>query len=176
MAHELDGKSSIVHPVLSRECKALDRKVCIDLGTCKGSKLLSPSPSVNSISPVEVTPIEYRHGNTKMMLYSRVKVELITREILVRIYQLLNLKSNIEVKVLETPLYYIVQYSDKCPILINKKSGRLHVIKNLGYPKEIEEHQASILLSILNRHGMVADFSTRRISIPYGRNLENKEK
>lgn len=129
------------------------------------------------MEPVEIQPLEYQSKTTRrFMYYTRIRSELLTRDVLLRIYQLMNLKQGVEMKVLETPNYYMVQYANKCPILINKKIGRLYAIENLGYQKEVMEHQASILLGILNRHGLVEGMNYKRISVGNGGNSINKEK
>jgi len=142
--------------------------------TCKGVTSSKVPSSGNSV--VEVQPIECQSRTVRrFMSYTKIRTELLTREVLLRIYQLMNLKPGTEIKIMETPNYYIVQYADKCPILIHKKTGRLHIIENLGYRKEVMEHQASILLGILHRHGLVEGMNYKRIHVTNGGKSENNE-
>lgn len=144
--------------------------------SCKAVTSSQSSASGNPVSTKEIQPIEYQSRTVRrFMSYTKIRTELLTREVLLRIYQLMNLKPGTEIKIMETPNYYIVQYADKCPILIHKKTGRLHIIENLGYRKEVMEHQASILLGILHRHGLVEGMNYKRIHVTNGGKSENNE-
>lgn len=130
--------------------------------------------SVSKYRIIEVLPIEHQSKYSgRQVNYVRTRVDLVTYETLRRMYEGMNTKE--EVKILETPNFYIIQYGKKPPILVNRRSGRLFEIQGLGYSKEEIEHQAATLLSIWNSRGLVEGMVRGRINLLNGGNLEKKE-
>jgi len=122
----------------------------------------------------EILPIEHETKTTgRQVNYARTKVELVTLETLRQMYQSI---AREEVKIMDTPKFYIIQYGNKPPILVNKENGRLYYIDGLGYDKGQIEHQAATLLNIWYRRGLVEGYQRTRIILQKGGKLENTEK
>lgn len=94
-------------------------------------------------------------------MYRRVKVELLTKETLLSLYDLS--KARARVQVLETPNFFLVQYPGKPFIAISRLDGRLYTLYNQGFTLGEMQHQASILLRILKKFDLVEELKYKRI-------------
>lgn len=109
----------------------------------------------------EVVPVQHESKSTRRLyLYKRIKVEALSGESLRKIYSLINLKR--EVRVLDTPNYFLIQYEGKPVIVLGRKDGRVCGIEGDGFTQEQREHQASIVIRILKPYGLVEDLHFKR--------------
>lgn len=84
-------------------------------------------------------------------------------------YGLLNIKGT--VNVFETPSFIGVQYDNKPLVLISKTNGRLYCIEG-EYPLKYQQHQASFVLRILKKFGLVENVHYRRIKMGEKKEIE----
>lgn len=155
-------------------CRTMSKRIKRISGYSLSKRMIKDSLDKHTIR--EISPIEHNTSKEgRLVDFSRIRVELIDTEAIERIYNSLNIRRGTRVKVLETPNYFLVQYGNKPPILVNRRNGRLYEIEGLGYPKEQVEHQASILLNIWKRQGLVEGMTRRRISLANGGKIRNLE-
>lgn len=132
-----------------------------------GSILLSGRSKLSSNSRLEtkeikeVTPIKYHKDYFQILFYKRIETESLTREMLLRFYELLETKK--PVFILEVPNYFLIQYDSKPIILVSKKDGRLYSFFDQGFKKGEIEHQASFVIRILKKYGLVEGVRYKKV-------------
>ena len=114
----------------------------------------------------EVTPIQYHGSTAQVFSYKRIKVECLTKETLKRFYTLLRLTR--PVSILETPTLFLIQYEGKPIIVLKKLDGRLYSFQGQGFPEKEIEHQASFVIRILKKFGLVEDLHIKKIKVIRG--------
>jgi len=97
----------------------------------------------------------------QVLLYERIKTELITKEFLKGIYQLVNAKENITI--MEVPNFFYIQYASRPVILINRINGRLYANFSQGFTEGEIQHQASFVIRILKKFGLVKNVQYKNI-------------
>lgn len=149
---------------LYRPSKTVKASLCIenDLGNSLDIKL------------IEIVPIEYKRYFKRLITYKRIKTEKITKIGLLRIFELINAQQPLQV--LDSPKFFITQYASKPILFISKDLGRIYSYKELGFQKEVLEHQASILITILNRVNLVEDLHYSNLPLNGGKNKNSKNK
>lgn len=123
----------------------------------------------------KVTPIEYKSPwRGKLYTYGKIKTDQLSRSVLERLFEIANAQKKIHV--IETPSYLITQYELKPSLFISKDDGKIYALSDAGFEKKAVEHQASILLTILNRMGLVIDVHCKNIRLNGGKvnnNIKN---
>lgn len=135
-----------------------------DLPTILGSPSYLSSKNISSNANCfrEIVPVKFKSKKYRqVLLYKRIKVELLTKETLLSLYNLSNTKA--QVQILETPNFFLVQYPTKPFIAISRIDGRLYTLYTQGFTLEELQHQASILLRILNRFKLVEELKYRKL-------------
>ena len=111
----------------------------------------------------EVIPVQYHNPWRKeQFFYIKIKVEKLTRMALIGLFRDKNSRS--ELRVIESPRYFITQFEDKPPIYINRQNGRLYCL-DMGYDLKNVEHQASFIIRILRSVGLVEDCTSKTMIV-----------
>jgi len=146
--------------------RRMDMKRLSGLKSQSGDSKNKHLESVNYLCK-EIVPVQHHGTNLQLFMYKRLKVELLSKETILRVYE--GCGSSLPISVLETPQFFYIQYPSKPVILINRNNGRLYCIEG-EYDKAYQEHQASLVVRILTQY--VEDLSSTRI----GGKFVNKNK
>jgi len=126
---------------------------------CISSEKWDESIDVSKIIPI--VPFHY-HGNWRQrIVYGRILTDRLTKMEIKRLFEEVHAKEIPDI--IDKNGYIEFQYVEKPTIMISKKDGKIYCEqKELEkYDMKYIEHQASILVTILNK-GRRVDFLTRK--------------
>lgn len=106
----------------------------------------------------EVKPLDYSKGQIRKINYKRISEVILTTRKLKRLWKVSHAKKR--PLILEDEEYIHFQYPKKPIILIRKENGKLY---SLIEPNRWIQHQAFILLAILDSSGFVEDYKRHLI-------------
>ena len=120
----------------------------------------------------ETKPIEYSRRGRRILTYRKVRTEHLSKEGLRESYKALAFRETPDI--IESTRGLLIQYRNKPPMFISKETGKVYSPKD-SWPRKEVEHQASLLLRVLNSLGLVEEY--KRVSIPKKRGRrEEREK
>lgn len=107
--------------------------------------------SGESLNVASVVPYHYHGTWRQRIIYGRVLTDGLTKEEIKRIFEEANAKEIPDI--IEKQDRFEVQYANKPSLIILKKDGKIYCEKSIleKFDRKLIEHQASILLTILNK-------------------------
>lgn len=125
------------------------------------STLFSCCLSGETLDVSRVVPFHYHRSWRQRIIYGRVLTDGLTKEEIKRIFREANAKEIPDI--IEKEDYFEFQYSNKPTLIILKKDGKIYCDSSelKKYDRKEIEHQASILLTILNK-GKRVDYLKRK--------------
>ena len=128
---------------------------------CIPSLEVSRCGSDNSLQ--EILPVEHDSPwNGKLFTYKRIKTESLSRDVIHRVFELRGAQDLLHI--IECKKYIITQYDKKPPLYISLETGRIFSTTKQGYDLGQIEHQAAIMITILNKAGLVENLHSTRMS------------
>jgi hypothetical protein len=115
----------------------------------------------DSLDVCEVVPIQYHGSWRQVFFYGKILTQGLTKKEIKKIFEEANAKEIPDV--IDKEDYFEIQYENKPSLLISKKDGKIYCDSSQlkKYDRRLIEHQASILITILNK-GKRVDFLKRR--------------
>ena len=130
---------------------------------CGNQGNLSGKPDYPVKAIEEIIPIQYHRSTMQVYSYRKIKVDCLTVKTIETYYALLP-RIQEEIRVMDSPLYFFIQYPKKPVILLSKEDGRLYGMRDGSILKQ-KQHQASIVMRVFFKYGLVENMIRQTVKI-----------
>ena len=124
---------------------------------------LSGKPDYPVKAIEEIIPIQFHRSTMQVYSYRKIKVDCLTVKTIETYYALLP-RIQEEIRVMDSPLYFFIQYPKKPVILLSKEDGRLYGMRDGSILKQ-KQHQASIVMRVFFKYGLVENMIRQTVKI-----------